>query len=201
MTLALSLPMDAAYSQSGADQPYMMLGGSAPAPAGLRQFCTRKPARCTPAKEEVRIFLDRHADELQRIHHEVNLAIEPRARPSQGPVPPWDDEARFGDCNDFALTKRSRLLDLGYASSALLLAIAFLPTGEGHLVLVVVTDQGDFVLDNLRLSIVRWDKLPYRWVRRSTPKNILHWQGIASSIPVAEANELLGLRRPVNPCG
>jgi hypothetical protein len=38
-------------------------------------------------------------------------------------------------------------------SSALLLVVATIPSGEDHLVLIVVTDRGDYVLDNLRANV------------------------------------------------
>jgi predicted transglutaminase-like cysteine proteinase len=53
-----------------------------------------------------------------------------------------------GDCEDFALTKVSQLLDLGYAASAL-----HVETGQidgsaiGHAWLVVQTSEGDYALD------------------------------------------------------
>jgi hypothetical protein len=58
------------------------------------------------------------------------------------------------------------------------MVVAIIPSGEAHLVLIVVTDQGDFVLDNLKENIVRWDSLPYHWVKRSSPKNPQFWQTI-----------------------
>jgi predicted transglutaminase-like cysteine proteinase len=36
----------------------------------------------------------------------------------------------------------------------------------GHLVLVIDTTEGDWMLDNLRADIVRWEDLPYRWIAR-----------------------------------
>ena len=71
-----------------------------------------------------------------------------------------------------------QLLDLKFPASALLLAVAVVPSGEAHLVLIVVTDQGDFVLDSLRRDVVRWEKLPYRWIKRSSPKDPKLWQFI-----------------------
>jgi len=35
-----------------------------------------------------------------------------------------------------------------------------------HLVLVIDTTEGDWMLDNLRADIVRWEDLPYRWIAR-----------------------------------
>jgi predicted transglutaminase-like cysteine proteinase len=89
----------------------------------------------------------------------------------------WKVNVRSGDCEDFALTKRSRLIAMGWSSRALRIATAYTPSGEGHAVLVVRTDRGDLVLDNRKSSIknwrdtdLRWDKIqsgtdPYVWYR------------------------------------
>jgi predicted transglutaminase-like cysteine proteinase len=91
----------------------------------------------------------------------------------------WRDDAGKGDCKDYAVAKRSRLLDKGWPPSALLLAEAVVTSGEHHAVLVVATDSGDFVLDNLRYGLVRWDVLPYRWVRIMSSQNPQDWRKIA----------------------
>ena len=89
----------------------------------------------------------------------------------------WKVNVRSGDCEDFALTKRSRLMAMGWSSRAMRIATAYTPSGEGHAVLVVRTDKGDLVLDNRKSSIknwrdtdLRWDKIqsdtdPYVWYR------------------------------------
>jgi len=58
------------------------------------------------------------------------------------------------------VTKRSQLIDKGWPATALLIAMARVPSGEMHAVLVVVTDKGELVLDNLRSEIVSWRALP-----------------------------------------
>jgi predicted transglutaminase-like cysteine proteinase len=87
----------------------------------------------------------------------------------------WTDEALSGPCYEHALIKRSRLLDRGLLASALLLAVALAPDAKAHLVLIVVTDKGGYVLDNLHQTVVRWDELPYRWVIRSSRQKPQYW--------------------------
>ena len=60
----------------------------------------------------------------------------------------WTANARTGDCEDFALAKRSRLLRKGFKPSQLLLTMGY-NGREAHTVLVVRTRDGDYVLDNL----------------------------------------------------
>ena len=65
----------------------------------------------------------------------------------------WLISPKAGDCNDYAVTKRHELLARGWPSRALLLAEVIVPSGEHHLVVVVRTNEGDFVLDNLNASV------------------------------------------------
>jgi predicted transglutaminase-like cysteine proteinase len=48
----------------------------------------------------------------------------------------------------------------------------------GHLVLVIDTDEGDWVLDNLRPDIVRWQQLPYRWIARQQGAYMEDWVAV-----------------------
>ena len=54
-----------------------------------------------------------------------------------------------GDCKIYALFKRKLLIERGFPRQALLMTIVRDLNGEGHAVLTVKTDRGDFVLDNL----------------------------------------------------
>ncbi len=158
----------------------MPLGENRLAPLGFMEFCLRKPQRCAATDEIRQIPLNAARSELERVNREANRNITPRVEPPPPDKPPWNDEATAGDCEEYVLAKRSRLLNLGYPPSALLIAEATIPSGKGHLVLVVVSDQGDFVLDNLQPEVIRWDKLPYNWLMRSTSKNPKYWQAISS---------------------
>lgn len=182
MSMATAMPC---WAQQSSPTPYMEVGENRLAPLEFSVFCQRKPKRCAPSSDIKRVKLNyEHRSELEMIQVEVNHTIEPLVLLPNEPEQPWDDRATRGRCYDYALAKRTRLLDIGYPPSALLLALAFTPTNEGHLVLVVVTDRGDYIMDNLRLDMPRWDKLPYRWVMRSKPGNPLFWQAIVTPIVV-----------------
>jgi predicted transglutaminase-like cysteine proteinase len=171
---------------AAADYSHMTLGENALSPVAFTEFCLRKPPRCAPSKEIRQITLDDHnLQQLDIVNRIVNHTIAPY------PVyleTPWRDDAEIGSCAEYALTKRTQLLDLKLPSSALLLGLAIVPGGEAHLVLIVATDQGDFVLDSLTDSIVRWDKTKYRWVSRSSPSNPQFWQTIVLPASVLGMN-------------
>jgi predicted transglutaminase-like cysteine proteinase len=171
---------------------HMSLAENELAPQAFIEFCNRNSERCAVSEETRQITLnDQNLRQLDAVNRAVNLSITFLDDPP-GVEKPWQDDARVGDCDAYALAKRSRLLDLKQPSSALLLTVAIVSSGEAHLVLVVVTDRGDFVLDNLRQDILRWDRIPYHWVKRSSPMNPQFWQSIVS--PAIALNQFAKLR-------
>ena len=75
-----------------------------------------------------------------------------------------------GDCEDFALEKRERLVDLGLPRASLTIAIAFHEVQFfPHAVLLAETTTGTWVLDNLHDDVLCWDAVPYKYTRREQP--------------------------------
>ena len=73
-----------------------------------------------------------------------------------------------GDCEDFALLKRKMLVDRGVDPADLLMTVVLQPNGEGHAVLTVRTDRGDFVLDNMRSKVMLWSETEYTYLKRQS---------------------------------
>ena len=69
---------------------------------------------------------------------------------------------KLGDCEDYALTKRE-ILRAELPIDALRLATCWTELNGYHAVLVVVTDTGDYVLDNRHKWPVPWAELKYKW--------------------------------------
>lgn len=117
---------------------------------------------------------DRRWAEARDVQREVN-ALPYRADLARYGVPEfWAQiDAAGGDCEDFALGKRRRLLDLGWPLEALSLATCVDETGSGHAVLLIEGEfagkPGTWVLDNRRFDVVAWESLPYRWCERQAP--------------------------------
>ncbi len=80
-----------------------------------------------------------------------------------------------GDCEDYVLMKRKLLIAKGWPASSLLITVAKQWNGEGHAVLVVVTSQGEFVLDNMQSEVVSWRDAPYQWVSRQSRADPNKW--------------------------
>lgn len=119
---------------------------------------------------------------VQRINREVNRAIRHRedsavyGRPDQWAL----GEAGVGDCEDYALAKRAALIQAGVPARALSIALVETRRGESHAVLLIDTDKGAMVLDNLSPWISRWDQTPYSWIARQTPGDPLTWRAVGA---------------------
>ena len=83
-----------------------------------------------------------------------------------------------GDCEDYVLEKRRRLNQLGMSLADLLITVVRKPDGEGHAVLTVRTDKGDYILDNLTDKVRAWDETGYRFLKRQAVDNTGRWVSI-----------------------
>ena len=83
--------------------------------------------------------------------------------------------SRFGDCEDFALEKRSALLEAGVPADRLRMAVAWSERTGLHAVLLVRTGDGDFVLDNADADIRRVDDTDYDWRSVQSGPHLLAW--------------------------
>jgi len=152
------------------------------APLAHTRFCLRYPGECRVHKIRFRGgAIDLTADrrqELLRVNADVNRSIR-AVHVNETPVNErWLISPSEGDCNDYAVTKRHKLLAEGWPARNLLLAEVVTDWGEHHLVLVVRTDRGDLVADNLSVRIRSFDKTPYQWVRVQSPENPKFWSTI-----------------------
>jgi predicted transglutaminase-like cysteine proteinase len=140
-------------------------------PSQYAAFCAREPEACALSGAPVIEFVAVKGL-LERINRTVNaeIALVPDY-PGERGEECWEFPAKGeGDCEDFALEKRRRLVAEGVPSAALTMAIVhhrveFFP----HAVLLAETTQGTWVLDNLRDEPVCWDAVPYRYERRERP--------------------------------
>jgi predicted transglutaminase-like cysteine proteinase len=81
----------------------------------------------------------------------------------------------FGDCEDAALEKRSRLTKLGIPRGAMTMAIVRSKKNfASHAVLLVETTQGTYAMDRRSDEILLWYRLPYNFEARERPDG--HWE-------------------------
>lgn len=153
-------------------------------PTAFTQFCLHYTDQCKSQRiifrgGPVRLTADRWED-LREVNRDVNAAISPQPNTEGLAGEKWLINPTSGDCNDYAVSKRSELLKRGWPTRALLLGEVVTPWGEHHLILVVRTSAGDLVLDNLTPQIQPWTRAPYRWVRMQTPANPNYWASLGS---------------------
>ena len=140
LVCALMLPLSAAPQVQAAD-----LSGTAITPLAMQFFCGKIPAECRTTRNIVAEWTPHLAALLSEVNTRVNRDISPRADPNGT----WEINPAFGDCNDYAVTKRSRLIRLGIPPGSLRIAITATRNGAPHAILIVKTSAGDVVLDNL----------------------------------------------------
>jgi predicted transglutaminase-like cysteine proteinase len=153
-------------------------------PMAFTQFCLRYADQCKSQRMvfrggPVRLTAQRW-DDLRAVNKDVNASIVPEHNSEGLAGEKWLIAPSSGDCNDYAVTKRSELLDRGWPTRALLLSEVVTSWGEHHLVLVVRTSSGDLVLDNMASEIRPWTRAPYQWVRIQTPKNPNYWASLGA---------------------
>ncbi|WFU41633.1 transglutaminase-like cysteine peptidase [Bradyrhizobium sp. CB82] len=145
-------------------------------------FCLRYPDECRPRLlfrgGPVHLTEARWKD-LNEVNETVNSAIIPEPNELGLAAEAWLIDPKRGDCNDYAVSKRHRLLSRGWPQRALLLGEVVTVRGKHHLVLVVRTQSGDLVLDSLSPQIRPWTRAPYRWFRIQSPNNPRYWNVVA----------------------
>ncbi len=174
--------------------PHLAVLGPATLPIGFVQYCRDNPGDCQ--KETIAQPRDVVLDQkswavMTRINREVNNAIEPVSDMEHYGVEeywaiPTDGK---GDCEDYVLMKRQKLIQAGFPRESALITVVRDKKNEGHAVLIVKTDRGDFVLDNQAEPILPWHETGYRYIKRQSQTNTSQWVmiGPATSQPLAVA--------------
>lgn len=115
---------------------------------------------------------------LNSVNKDVNRTILPRNDPTGEDN--WDVDPEYGDCEDYAITKRKRLIDRGLPSAATRLAVAVTREGIGHVVVVERTTEGDLILDNRTDAIEPWQNVDLRWLKIQSADNPQLWEDISA---------------------
>jgi predicted transglutaminase-like cysteine proteinase len=147
------------------------------APLAYVAYCVNNKADCAKGHGEARVNLTtKLRRELRQVNGQVNREIEPLSDAAGEDT--WQADVKSGDCEDYVLTKRKRLIELGWSPNALRIAVTYTPSNSGHAVLVVSTSQGDLVLDNRQNAVLNWRDTDLRWVKIQSPENPLKWNEI-----------------------
>lgn len=178
VAILLGLAAPAAAMQQNA--PAMIETGITSQPIGHARFCAQYTDECHATRKASPMGLTQGRwDELIEINTLVNNSIEQLTdQQIYNVVEHWTYPDRMGDCEDLVLLKRFMLIKRGWDPANLLITVARQPNGEGHAVLTARTDRGDFILDNLRDPVMRWDQTEYRYLKRIARGHSGKWVSI-----------------------
>lgn len=165
--------------------------GTTATPVGYYDFCRTWPSECIQRQgpDEPVVLTEAIWDELVRLNDSVNVSVRPVTDEElYHRQEYWTYPQGAGDCEDYVLQKRRELMAAGWPESDLLIAVVRKQDWEGHAVLIVRTDRGDLVLDNLVGEIRLWDETPYVYIKRQSPLDNQLWVAMEDDRQIVSAS-------------
>lgn len=192
LVLGLTLASVGVYAGTGsASASPMTTGRITSQPIGHYEFCQQVPAECRPTGANSRPdrLTQKAWAKMVEVNARVNTTVAPRTDYEMwGREEIWSYPVKYGDCEDYVLQKRHDLMKAGFHPSNLLITVVLQPNGDGHAVLTVRTDQGDFVLDNLVGKVMDWRDTRYRYLKRQSTANAGKWVDIIDDRRIVAGN-------------
>jgi predicted transglutaminase-like cysteine proteinase len=187
LAAAIIAILGAAAAQANQRPMFVSVGATARAPIGWVEFCNENAKECaTPASDPRDVVLTPKVwRDLVRVNKWVNDTIAPITDLEHwGVVERWSypDDGK-GDCEDYVLLKRRMLMQAGWPREALLVTVVRDKKGDGHAVLTVKTDKGEFILDNQEEQVLLWSETGYRFVKRQSQGNPNVWVALGDPRP------------------
>jgi len=182
----IALAALATSSPGNADERplFISLGETTKPPIGWVEFCVEYDPECKTKPSMPRdVVLSTQAwKDLVRVNRYVNTNIKPMTDMDHwGVVERWNyPDDGYGDCEDYVLLKRRMLMQAGWPREALLITVVRDQHGDGHAILTVKTDKGEFVLDNQRDDILLWSDTGYRFVKRQSQSDPNVWVSLGA---------------------
>lgn len=175
---------------------FAAVSGTTSPPIGWVRFCVEYAPQCKtkPSTPQDVTLTARAFAFLVHINRWVNANIRPITDQKHwGVVERWNyPDDGYGDCEDYVLEKRRMLMAAGWPRSALLITVVHDESDEGHAVLTIATDKGEFVLDNQRDDVLLWSQTGYRFLKRQSQSDPNVWVslGAPSEAPATAASRL-----------
>ena len=158
---------------------YAAVGDTTRAPIGWVEFCIEYKSECATRASAPRdiVLTAKTWDDLVKVNNWVNDSIKPMTDVEHwGAVERWNfPDDGIGDCEDYVLLKRKMLMQAGWPREALLITVVRDKKGEGHAVLTVKTNRGEFILDNQETDVLAWNKTGYKFVKRQSQSDQNLW--------------------------
>lgn len=111
---------------------------------------------------------------LQQIHNQVNTYPYAQDSTQYGQPDFWEAIGHNGrgDCEDYVLEKRQRLVEAGVPEADMRIALVKDPQGQAHAVLVVKDGEGDWVADQQQsrlMTVADMKRLGYQGDKLQVP--------------------------------
>jgi predicted transglutaminase-like cysteine proteinase len=151
-------------------------------PIGWIGFCAEYARECetTPLEARDVVLTPRTWADLARINKWVNDSVLPMTDMDHwGMIDRWNyPDDGYGDCEDYVLLKRRMLMQAGWPRQAVLITVVLDQNGDGHAVLTVKSDRGEFILDNQTPEIRLWSETGYQFVKRQSQTDPNVWMSL-----------------------
>jgi predicted transglutaminase-like cysteine proteinase len=158
---------------------YVAVGEPTRPPIGWLDFCIEYRPECAdnPSAPRDVVLSPKAWADMVNVNAWVNQAIKPITDMEHwGVVERWNyPDDGYGDCEDYVLLKRRMLMQAGWPREALLITVVRDKKGDGHAVLTVKTDRGEFILDNQEPQVLSWERTGYRFVKRQAQSDPNVW--------------------------
>ena len=156
-------------------------------PIGFVNFCASNKTECQDYSWSEKLKpqkLSLTSDQWKLLYH-VNTEANGRIKPISdlalyGQPELWAYPKNAGDCEDYVLLKKRTLEKAGLPAKSLQITVVLDEHGEGHAVLTIATDSGDYVLDNRRDDILLWNDTNYTFLKRQSAWNPRNWVALLS---------------------
>src|SRR5579872_5782960 len=163
---------------------FVSVGETAKPPIGWIEFCVEYDPECRTRVTQPRdVKLTTPAwKELERVNLFVNTHVKPMTDMEHwGVVERWNyPDDGYGDCEDYVLQKRKMLMQAGWPREALLITVVRDKHGDGHAVLTVKTNKGEYILDNMEAQVLPWWQTGYRFVKRQSQSDPNLWVSLGA---------------------
>jgi predicted transglutaminase-like cysteine proteinase len=163
---------------------YAVVGEPTQTPIGWVEFCIEYKPECAtkPSAPRDVVLTQKAWADMVKVNAWVNNAIKPITDLDHwGVIERWNyPDDGYGDCEDYVLLKRRMLMQAGWPREALLITVVRDKKDDGHAVLTVKTDHGEFILDNQEPQVLPWNKTGYRFVKRQSQSDPNLWVSLGA---------------------
>ncbi|MGC9417699.1 MAG: transglutaminase-like cysteine peptidase [Rhodovulum sp.] len=176
MTLNV-LPADTQAAERGVTA-HLSSKSSAPAPDGAYGLCRRYEWACASGNSGA--LTAKQVKLAEQLNRRINASVHPITDIKQYQREEfWTlPTARGGDCEDIALLKKAELIRQGLSPSRLLLATVLDRNRNNHAVLILRTNRGDYVLDNLTDRMLHWSRTGYSFLKVQDSQAPHRWTAV-----------------------